>query len=74
MNCILATEKERLFDLSYQYSMSEEKIDLELKVLNITNNNVFENVTFNSTFNQTSYTTVNIRPRQVVLTLKFNFK
>ena len=66
--------KNAFFDLSYQYSMSEEKIDLELKVLNITNNNVFENVTFNSTFNQTSYTTVNIRPRQVVLTLKFNFK
>lgn len=68
------TAKNAFFDLSYQYSMSEEKIDLELKVLNITNNNVFENVTFNSTFNQTSYTTVNIRPRQVVLTLKFNFK
>ncbi|MEZ7888408.1 MAG: hypothetical protein QMB79_02195, partial [Cloacibacterium sp.] len=59
---------------SYQYSMSEEKIDLELKVLNITNNNVFENVAFDPTLNQTSYTTVNIRPRQVVLTLKFNFK
>ena len=68
------TAKNAFFDLSYQYSMSEEKIDLELKVLNITNNNVFENVTFNSTFNQTSYTTINIRPRQVVLTLKFNFK
>lgn len=68
------TAKNAFFDLSYQYSMSEEKIDLELKVLNITNNNVFENVNFNSTFNQTSYTTVNIRPRQVVLTLKFNFK
>ena len=68
------TAKNAFFDLSYQYSMSEEKIDLELKVLNITNNNVFENVTFNSTLNQTSYTTINIRPRQVVLTLKFNFK
>ena len=68
------TAKNAFFDLSYQYSMSEEKIELELKVLNITNNNVFENVNFNSTFNQTSYTTVNIRPRQVVLTLKFNFK
>lgn len=68
------TAKNAFFDLSYQYSMTEEKLDIELKLMNITNNNVFENVSFNSTFNQTSYTTINIRPRQLVLTLKFNFK
>lgn len=66
--------KNAFYDLSYQYSMTEEKMDIELKLMNITNNNTFENISFNPTLIQTSYTTINIRPRQLVLTLKFNFK
>lgn len=66
--------KNAFYDLSYQYSMVEEKIDLELKVMNITNNNIYENIAFRADTNQTTFTTVNIRPRQVMLSVKFNFK
>ena len=62
------------YDLSYQYSMVEEKMDIELKLVNIANTSTYQDVSFNATTNQTTYRTINIRPRQVVLTLKFNFK
>lgn len=66
--------KNAFYDLSYQYSLEESKVDFELKLMNITNNNVYENVSFRADTNQTTYTTVNIRPRQLLFTVKFNFK
>lgn len=62
------------YDLSYQYSMVKSKMDLELKLVNIANTNTYQDVSFNATTNQTTYRTINIRPRQLMLTLKFNFK
>jgi hypothetical protein len=49
-------------------------MDIELKVVNIANTNVFEDIRFDSQLNQVRQTSVNIRPRQVLLTVKFNFK
>ena len=68
------TKKNSFYDISYQYSLVQEKMDIELKVVNIANTNVFEDIRFDSQLNQVRQTSVNIRPRQVVLTLKFNFK
>jgi hypothetical protein len=62
------------YDLSYQYSMVKSKMDLELKLVNIANTNTYQDVSFNANTNQTTYRTINIRPRQIMLTLKFNFK
>lgn len=60
------------YDLSYQYSLSKSKIDFEIKWLNIANTKVFErvNVTSLGTVRNTTY----IRPAQLMLTVKFNFK
>ena len=68
------TKKNSFYDISYQYSLVQEKMDIELKVVNIANTNVFEDIRFDSQLNQVRQTSVNIRPRQVVLTMKFNFK
>ncbi len=66
--------KNGFFDLSYQYSWSKKKIDFELKWLNIANTKVFENYTINTNNNNTSYTKIQLRPSQVMFTVKFNFK
>lgn len=66
--------KNGFFDLSYQYSWSKKKVDFEFKWLNIANTKVFENYTVNTSFNTASYTRVQLRPSQVMLTVKFNFK
>ena len=68
------TKKNSFYDISYQYSLVQEKMDIELKVVNIANTNVFEDIRFDSQLNQVRQTSVNIRPRQVLLTVKFNFK
>lgn len=68
------TKKNSFYDISYQYSLAKEKMDIELKVVNIANTNVFEDIRFDSQLNQVRQTSVNIRPRQVLLTVKFNFK
>lgn len=62
------------FDLSYQYTWTKKKIDFELKWLNIANRKVFENINYDATRLLTSRTVMNIRPSQVMLTVKFNFK
>lgn len=68
------TKKNSFYDVSYQYSLTKEKMDIELRVVNIANTNVFEDIRFDSALNQVRQTSVNIRPRQVLLTVKFNFK
>ncbi|WP_279196407.1 hypothetical protein [Chryseobacterium indoltheticum] len=60
------------YDLSYQFSWSKKKIDFEVKWMNIANKKVFESYDINTT--NISYTRILLRPSQVMLTVKFNFK
>ncbi|UOU99378.1 hypothetical protein MUU74_05305 [Chryseobacterium daecheongense] len=60
------------YDLSYQFSWSKKKIDFELKWMNIANKKVFETYDINTT--NISYTRIQLRPSQVMFTVKFNFK
>ena len=71
---VSASRTNSFYDISYQYSLAKEKMDIELKVLNIANTNLYQDVSFNAQFNQTTIRNMNIRPRQVLLTVKFNFK
>lgn len=68
------TRRNSFYDISYQYSLVQEKMDIELKVVNIANTNSFQTIGFDSQRNQTVVSNMNIRPRQVLLTVKFNFK
>ena len=60
------------FDLAYQYAWDKKKIDFELKWLNIANRKVYETIDDMATY--TSLTRIDIRPSQVMLAVKFNFK
>ena len=60
------------YDLAYQYTWAKKKIDFELKWLNITNRKVFERFNNDAVFQ--SYTRIQLRPTQVMFTVKFNFK
>lgn len=60
------------YDLSYQFSWAKKKIDFELKWMNIANRKVFEKIDFDNAAVTT--TTMQLRPSQVMLTVKFNFK
>ncbi|MCI3939384.1 Plug and carboxypeptidase regulatory-like domain-containing protein [Chryseobacterium aahli] len=62
------------FDLSYQYTWSKRKIDFELKWMNIANRRVFETYDILASQNAVRYTRIQLRPSQVMLTVKFNFK
>lgn len=62
------------YDLSYQFSWSKKKIDFELKWMNIANRRVFETYNINQVTNSVAYTRVQLRPSQVMLSVKFNFK
>ena len=73
-NTASVNRKNSFYDLSYQYSLVEEKMDIELKVVNIANTNLYQDINFNADTGLTTYRNINIRPRQVLLTLKFNFK
>lgn len=64
--------KNGFYDLSYQFSWSKKKIDFELKWMNIANKKVFETYDINTT--NISYTRILLRPSQVMLSVKFNFK
>lgn len=60
------------FDVSYQFSWTKKKVDFELKWMNISNRKVFERINVkDATIEQT---TMQLRPSQVMLTVKFNFK
>ncbi|WP_089735740.1 TonB-dependent receptor [Chryseobacterium jejuense] len=62
------------FDLSYQFSWAKKKIDFELKWMNVGNRKVFETYSINDRTNSTTYSKIQLRPSQVMLTVKFNFK
>jgi len=62
------------FDLSYQFAWSAKKIDFELKWMNIANRRVFETYDIIASQNAVRYTRIQLRPSQVMLTVKFNFK
>lgn len=60
------------YDLSYQFTWSKKKIDFEVKWMNIANKRVFETYDINP--QSTSFTRIQLRPSQVMFTVKFNFK
>lgn len=60
------------YDLTYQFAWTKKKIDFELKWLNIANRNVFETISDSAI--QTTVSRINIRPSQVMVSVKFNFK
>lgn len=60
------------YDLSYQFSWAAKKIDFEVKWMNIANKKVFETYDINTI--NISYTRIQLRPSQVMFTVKFNFK
>lgn len=66
------TYKNAFYDLSYQYTWAKKKIDFEVKWLNIANTKTFERFNVSETYDE--YTRINIRPSQVMFTVKFNFK
>lgn len=60
------------FDVSYQFSWASKKVDFELKWMNIANRKIFERINVgDATITQT---TMQLRPSQVMFTVKFNFK
>ncbi|MCJ7933944.1 MAG: Plug and carboxypeptidase regulatory-like domain-containing protein [Chryseobacterium sp.] len=60
------------FDVSYQFSWAKKKVDFELKWMNIADRKVFEKINVgDATITQT---TMQLRPSQVMFTVKFNFK
>lgn len=63
--------KNGFYDVAYQYTWAKKKIDFELKWLNIANRKVFER--FNNGAIEQSFTRIQIRPTQVMATVKFNF-
>lgn len=66
------TYKNPFYDLAYQYTWAKKKIDFELKWVNVANRKVFER--FNTDVYSQSFTRIKLRPTQVMLTVKFNFK
>ncbi|UOE38144.1 carboxypeptidase-like regulatory domain-containing protein [Chryseobacterium oryzae] len=64
--------KNAFYDLSYQFSWASKKIDFELKWMNIANRKVFERIDLNLA--TVSQTTMQLRPSQVMFSVKFNFK
>jgi hypothetical protein len=62
------------FDLSYQFSWQKKKMDFELKWLNIANKKLYQIINNDVATNSVSTTSINIRPSQVMFTVKFNFK
>lgn len=68
----LTSYNNAFYDLSYQYTWAKKKIDFELKWLNIGDRKVFER--FSTSTTSESYTRMQLRPSQVMFTVKFNFK
>ncbi|SFI37231.1 TonB-dependent receptor [Halpernia frigidisoli] len=64
--------KNPFYDIAYQYTWAKKKIDFEVKWLNIANRKVFERFDNNPTL--PSFTRIQLRPTQVMFTVKFNFK
>lgn len=68
------TLRNPFYDLSYQYTWAKKKIDFEIKWLNIANKKVYETIGYNTTYFSTTRNSIEIRPSQVMFTVKFNFK
>ena len=68
------TLRNSFYDLSYQYTWSKKKIDFEVKWLNIANRKSYETIGYNTTYFSTIRNNIEIRPSQVMFTVKFNFK
>ncbi|MCS3530261.1 Plug and carboxypeptidase regulatory-like domain-containing protein [Chryseobacterium sp. JUb7] len=62
------------YDISYQFSWAKKKIDFELKWMNVGNRRVFETYDLDGQYNAIRYTRIQLRPSQVMFTVKFNFK
>ena len=62
------------YDISYQYTWAKKKIDFEVKWLNIANKKLYETISYNTTYFSTTRNSIEIRPSQVMFTVKFNFK
>ncbi|WP_326981580.1 carboxypeptidase-like regulatory domain-containing protein [Chryseobacterium sp. MYb264] len=62
------------YDISYQFTWSKKKIDFELKWMNIGNRKVFETYNLDGNLGALTYTRIQLRPSQVMFTVKFNFK
>ncbi|PWW28500.1 carboxypeptidase-like regulatory domain-containing protein [Chryseobacterium sp. AG844] len=60
------------FDLSYQFSWTKKKVDFELKWMNIADKKVFERIDIDNT--NITQRSMQLRPSQVMFTVKFNFK
>lgn len=59
------------YDLTYQFTWAKKKVDFELKWMNIANTKVFERYSIGATSD--SFTRIQLRPSQVMFTMKFNF-
>jgi len=64
--------KNPFFDLSYQFAWTTKKVDFEVKLMNIANKKVFE--AYSISAENESFTRMQLRPRQLLFTVKFNFK
>ena len=62
------------YDVSYQFTWAKKKIDFEVKWLNIANKKLYETISYDTTFFSTTRNSIEIRPSQVMFTVKFNFK
>lgn len=62
------------YDLSYQFSWAKKKMDFEVKWLNIAGTKVYEMISYNTSLLSTTRSSMQIRPSQVMFTVKFNFK
>lgn len=68
------TLRNSFYDLSYQFTWAKKKIDFEVKWLNIANRKNYEMISYNTTYFATTRSNIDIRPSQVMFTVKFNFK
>ena len=68
------TLRNSFYDLSYQYTWAKKKIDFEIKWLNIANKKAYETISYDTTYFSTTRNSIEIRPTQVMFTVKFNFK
>ncbi len=64
----------RFLDLAYQYTWEKRKMDFELKWFNILNTKEYDEFSVSGDNLVTSRTHYNLRPSQVMLSIKFNFK
>ena len=70
-NNLLNNQNNNFFNAIYRHTFSKKGMSFELKWNNILNTSVYENV-FISNFS-TIKTTYNIRPSQILASLKFRF-